>query len=145
MGPRVFHAKFQLNISKNVESLQFGFWWDPNDQALYIPCTYYHANPELSASSLSRLRKVVYFYNYGQSIHPSVVYGRMVCLTKPETRKGIEEEGKRSSAIHFPHDDSPAHSTCMWHYAWFWEPISTVFLSHDVVNFVSVFYYCCRL
>ena len=35
MGPRVFHAKFQLNISKNVESLQFGFWWDPNDQALW--------------------------------------------------------------------------------------------------------------
>ena len=35
MGPRVFHAKFQLNISKNVETGKFGFWWDPNDQALW--------------------------------------------------------------------------------------------------------------
>ena len=78
-----------------------------------------------------------FLYNYGQSIHPSFVFldgflMRMVCLTKPENRKGTEEVGKKCT-IHFPHDDSPfstqhaCDTICMV----LGTKINRFFLSHD--------------
>ena len=88
----------------------------------------------IPCQSWTKSKKCFFFTTMdSSSIQALCFLMRMVCLTKPENRKGTEEMGKKST-IHFPHDDSPfsTQHACEWHYLHgFGNQNQQIFLSHD--------------